>query len=157
MHWRAHREWYYNRRLLEEALEVARTLDVPVLFHTGEFKECHAGVFLDVCRGHDDLTFVLAHGCPIDETMEVLAQCSNAYVDTAFMPVGNAVSLVQNGFTQRMLFGTDAPINLLFYKDMTTTEYIQRCWTSLQRELPLETYTNILSNTVYHSWKYLQS
>ena len=154
MHWKAHREWFYNRRLLAQALDVARTLDVPVLLHTGDFKECHAEVFLKVCCEHDDLTFVLAHGCPIAETLEVLAKCSNAYVDTAFMPVDNVVSLLQNGFAQRILFGTDAPINSLFHKEMTTTEYIQGCWTSLQRDLPSEEYSQIVSNTIYRSWKY---
>ena len=151
MHWRAHREWFYNRPLQLRGLEVARHLQVPVLLHTGDFKECHASVFLDICRQHEDLSFVLAHGWPIDETMEVLAKCSNAYVDTAFMPVVNAVALVQNGFAGRMLFGTDAPINLLFYKDRTTTEYIKECLTSLQRELSLEAYSQILSNTLYVS------
>ena len=149
MHWRAHREWYYNRPLLAHALDVARRLRVPVLLHTGDFKECHASVFLDVCRQHEDLIFVLAHGWPVFETMEVLTQCVNVYVDTAFMPVVDAVSLAQNGFADRMLFGTDAPINQLFYKDMTTVEYIRDCLTTLQRELPLETATQILSNTLY--------
>lgn len=149
MHWRAHREWYYNRPLLARALDVARCLRVPVLLHTGDFKECHASVFLDICRQHEDLTFVLAHGWPVVETMEVLAQCGNVYVDTAFMPVVDAVSFVQNGFAGQMLFGTDAPINQLFYKDMTTSKYIRDCLITLQRELPPETFAQILSNTLY--------
>ena len=149
MHWKAHREWFYNRKLLCNALEVARWLEVPVLFHTGNFRECKAGVFMDICKQYDDLRFVLAHGRPIDETMVVLSQCSNAYVDTAFMSIKDVATLVKNGFTQRTLFGTDAPINQLFYKDMTTVEYIRDCLTTLQRELPLETATQILSNTLY--------
>ncbi len=152
MHWKAHREWFYNSPLLARALDVARRLRVPVLLHTGNYKECHASVFLDICRHHEDLTFVLAHGCPIDETMEVMRLCTNVYVDTAFMPVANAVVLVQNGFAGRMLLGTDAPINLLFYKEMTTAEYIRDCLASLQRELPPDAYTLMLSNTPYHPW-----
>lgn len=149
MHWRAHREWYYNRPLLARALDVARHLRVPVLLHTGYFKECHASVFLDICRQYEDLTFVLAHGSPVGETMEVLTQCGNVYVDTAFMPISNTKVLVQNGFADRILFGTDTPINQLFYKDMATTEYIKDCLTSLQKELPLEAYNRILLNTLY--------
>lgn len=70
-------------------------------------------------------------------------------IDTAFMPVVDAVSLVQKGFAGKMLFGTDAPINQLFYKDMTTSKYIKDCLITLQRELPPETFAQILSNTLY--------
>ncbi|MBR3454610.1 MAG: amidohydrolase family protein [Bacteroidaceae bacterium] len=150
MHWKAHREWFYNRPLLMDALDVARCLQVPVLLHTGDFKECHARVFLNLCRQHEDLTFVLAHGWPIGETMEVLALCSNTYVDTAFMPVEDVMTLAHNGFTQRTLFGTDAPINQVFYKEMTTPQYIKYCLTTLKNKLPPETYEQIVSNVLYH-------
>ncbi len=149
MHWQAHREWYYNRKLLHNALEVARWMDVPVLLHTGIYKECHARVFLDICLDYQDLTFVLAHGRPIDETMEIISRCSNTYVDTAFMPVEDVITLVHNGFAQRILFGTDAPINLLFYKNMTTAEYIKSCLLALQDKFPVSIYNKIMSNQLY--------
>ena len=53
LHWRANREWYYNRKILHNALEVARWMEVPVLLHTGNFKECHASVFLDLCKQYN--------------------------------------------------------------------------------------------------------
>lgn len=150
LHWRAHREWFYNRKLLLSALNVARRLHVPVLLHTGDSKECHARVFLDICTSNKDLTFVLAHGWPIDETMEILSCCNNVYVDTAFMPIEDLVALVNNNFTQRILFGTDAPINLLFYKEMSTVQYIQYCLSNMQKTIAPEAYKQILSNTIYH-------
>lgn len=150
LHWRAHREWFYNRKLLQSALNVARQLRVPVLLHTGDSKECHARVFLEICTNNQDLNFVLAHGWPIDETMEILSRCNNVYVDTAFMPIEDVLALVKNHFTQRVLFGTDAPINLLFYKEMSTVQYIQYCLSILQKTIPLEAYEQILSNTIYH-------
>lgn len=150
LHWRAHREWFYNRKLLLSALNVARRLHVPVLLHTGDSKECHARVFLDICTSNKDLTFVLAHGWPIDETMEILSCCNNVYVDTAFMPIEDLVALVNNNFTRRILFGTDAPINLLFYKEMSTVQYIQYCLSNMQKTIAPEAYKQILSNTIYH-------
>ena len=149
LHWRAHREWFYNRKLLLSALNVARRLHVPVLLHTGDSKECHARVFLDICTSNKDLTFVLAHGWPIDETMEILSCCNNVYVDTAFMPIEDLVALVNNNFTQRILFGTDAPINLLFYKEMSTVQYIQYCLSNMQKAIAPEAYKQILSNKIY--------
>lgn len=126
LHWQAHREWYYNRKLLHNALEVARSLQVPVLLHTGNFKECHAEVFFDVCKKYDSLDYVLAHGRPIHETIEVLSACRNVRVDTAFMPDEDVKLLCDNGFSERILFGTDAPINHIHNKDLSTALYIQK-------------------------------
>ena len=146
LHWQAHREWYYNHKILHIALDIARRIKVPVLFHTGDFKECHAKVFIDVCKHFSDLDYVLAHGWPIDETMEVMAQCPNVRVDTAFMPVEDVKLLCDNGFAERVLFGTDAPINLLFYKDMTTADYIKWCISNLKDTLTPEQFETVMKN-----------
>lgn len=149
MHWKAHREWYYNRKLLHKALEVARRLEVPVLFHTGVYDECKAGVFMDICKQYEDLTFVLAHGRPIDETLCVLRDCPNSFVDTAFMPIEDVVVLVQNGFAERILFGTDAPINRIYYKELSTSTYIQTCYENIKSVLPEAIFYKIMSNQIY--------
>ena len=149
MHWEAHHEWYYNRKLLQLALDVARRLQVPVLLHTGEFKECKASVFMDVCRMNDDLTFVLAHGRPIKETIDVLSVCGNVFVDTAFMPVEHIAEIVQKGFVNRVLFGTDAPINKLFFPQLSTKNYILRCSEEFQSAITKEQYERIQFNMIY--------
>jgi len=149
MHWKAHREWFYNRKLLHNALEVARWLEVPVLFHTGDFKECKAGVFEEICKQYDDLTFVLAHGRPLDETKNVLEACANVYVDTAFMPASHVRLLADTGLSDRILFGTDVPINLLFFEGLSVTDYIKRSLSELKEVLLPEQYDRIISNQLY--------
>lgn len=149
MHWKAHREWYYNHRLTAQALDIARKLQVPVLLHTGEYRECRASVFMDMCRQNDDLTFVLAHGRPLDETMGVLSECGNTCVDTAFMPAEDTEALVKHGFGDRVLFGTDAPINRLFFPELSTTDYIARCYAELQDRLTTDAFSCIQSNILY--------
>lgn len=149
MHWKAHREWYYNRKLLHNALEVARWLQVPVLLHTGNFKECKSGVFMNICKQYDDLTFVLAHGRPLDETWVVMKECPNVYVDTAFMPAGHVKELADAGYSKRILFGTDAPINLLYNKDVSTTDYIRTNLKDLHNTLLPKQYEIIMSNRLY--------
>ncbi len=149
MHWMAHREWYYNKKLMNDALDVARKLSVPVLLHTGNFKECHAGVFKTICQNNPDLTFVLAHGRPIDETLGILTQCANTYVDTAFMPIEDFKIMVEAGFSKRILFGTDVPINLLFYKDMTTADYIKSSIETIKKEFLPSVQNQVFSNKVY--------
>jgi hypothetical protein len=148
-HWRAHCEWYNNRKLLHNALEIARWLDVPVLMHTGEYDVCHAGVFKEVCLSYNDLSFVLAHGRPLDETIDVLSSCSNTYVDTAFMPATEVKQLADSGFCDRVLLGTDAPINQLFYKDIDTSEYIRNYISELRKLLSEEQFETIVNNILY--------
>jgi len=149
MHWKAHREWYYNRKLMHNALEVARWLQVPVLLHTGNFKECKAGIFMDICKQYDDLSFVLAHGRPFDEAKNVLKECPNVYVDTAFMPADEVKDLADAGYSKRILFGTDAPINLLYNKDVSTADYIRKNLVELQSTLSSKQYETIISNKLY--------
>ena len=149
LHWQAHREWYYNRKLLHKALEIARRLQVPVLFHTGEFKECKAEVFMNICKQDDDITFVLAHGRPLNETIDVLSKCPNTHVDTAFMPASHVKILIDAGFIHRILFGTDAPINLLYYKNMSITQYIKVQIKNLQKELTPDQFETLMKNRLY--------
>lgn len=123
-HFKSHPEWSRNRELLHKGLDVARKLEVPVMFHTGNFECCHAGLFKNVILENSGLTFVLAHGRPIDETIDILKSCSNTYVDTAFMSMTDLKELVTEGLSDRILFGTDAPINKVFYKNICTSDYI---------------------------------
>ena len=149
MHWEAHREWYYNKKLLHNALEIARWIEVPVLFHTGDFKECKASVFMDICKQYNDLTYVLAHGRPLDEAKNVLEECPNVYVDSAFMPADQVKELADAGYSNRILFGTDVPINLLYNKEMSAADYIRNCLTELQDTLSPEQLKIIISNKLY--------
>lgn len=125
IHSEAHPEWAHNKALLDKALNVARNLDVPILVHTGNFSSCHAGLFKDVIAENSDLTFVLAHGRPINETIEILQCCHNVYVDTAFMPKEDLYQLAELGLSDKILFGTDVPINTVFFKYISTSDYIR--------------------------------
>lgn len=125
MHWGAHPEWAHNAKLVERGLGVAKQLKVPVLLHTGNYENCHAGKFAEIIQNNNDLTFVLAHGRPIEEAIELINKCSNVFVDTAFMPMSDLRKILDIGLIDKVLFGTDAPINRVFYKDMDTVSYIK--------------------------------
>ena len=149
MHWGAHREWFYNDKLVQDVLKLARTNRLPILLHTGGAKECDAIVFKRLCNENDDITFVLAHGRPIDQAIEVLKSCSNSYVDTAFMPADHVKELADAGYSNRILFGTDAPINLLYNREVSATDYIRNCLKELQDTLSPEQFKLIISNKLY--------
>ena len=75
----------------------------------------------------------------------------DVFVDTAFMPVEDVVILVQNGFTGRILFGTDAPINRIYYKELSTAAYIKSCYEEIKSEVPEHTFREIMSNRIYQN------
>ena len=65
----------------------------------------------------------MAHGRPIDETISVMKQCPNTFVDTAFMPTENILSLVNEGFVKRILWGTDYPIIKFYERNINYCKY----------------------------------
>ena len=101
---------------IEMAIDIARNLQVPLLFHTGSREESDAGSYLEHIKKNPDVTFILAHSRPIDQTINVMKQCPNAWSDTAFTPTEDVAQLIQNGFADRVMFGTDYPLHLYFYK-----------------------------------------
>lgn len=125
LHFCAHPEWAHNAKLLQKAIDVAQRLHLPVLLHTGNEENCCAGQFRELIYQNPMVTFVLAHGRPIDEAIEIMRECRNVYVDTAFMPMQDLARLNKEGMSDKVLFGTDAPINELFYKHISTKEFIK--------------------------------
>lgn len=108
------------------------------MFHSGNEDFCHTGLFKRIIEENKDLTFVLAHGRPINETIDVLRCCNNSYVDTAFMPMSDIKLLVKSGLSERILFGTDAPINRVFFNNIITADYIRAQVKTFQEALGID-------------------
>jgi uncharacterized protein len=104
--------WPPNGNHFKQIIDLASVMQVPILIHSGGNKKCDAGSYLRVIKKHPEQMFILAHGRPIDEAVSVLKQTSNAYVDTAFMPLEDIKLLVDNAFEEKILFGTDFPITI---------------------------------------------
>ena len=149
LHWGAHREWYYNKKLLYKVLALAQEKSLPILLHTGESKECQPSVFKSIINEFSNLSFVLAHGRPIKQTLNILQSCPNTFVDTVFMPIEHISLLIEDNKCDRMLFGTDTPINMVFDKTLSTVDYIKQCLEMLRGVTSIEQFNIITSNTIY--------
>ena len=102
-------------KCFRRVFEIARELGLFVKVHTGEKNEwCNAGNFGHICKIYRDVPVILAHGRPLSPTIYVLMKNPNAYVDTSFMPHNQLRNLIhvarEQGFIDRILFGTDTPI-----------------------------------------------
>lgn len=95
---------------LKRAFDIAKEHKIFVMLHTGEREECEAGLYNRICSAYADVPVVLAHGRPVQQTVGMLQDCPNTFVDTSFMPYEHLQKLLEAGFTDRILFGTDTPI-----------------------------------------------
>ena len=117
--------WRPDGKELHRVVNIARDKNLPVLLHTGEHDICRAGVYKNICCEFPDVKIILAHGRPIDECIDVMKECPNAYTDTAFMPVEDIVKLNDSGLIERVLWGSDFPVMTYFY-DMPAKDYYKQ-------------------------------
>lgn len=115
--------WQENEECMDYVVRLCQELRIPLLIHTGERNSCEVRHFVPIIERHPSQIFVLAHGRPISETIVVMERYPNVWVDTAFMPVDHMVKLASAGLTDRILWGTDVPINKYFFKDNSTSIY----------------------------------
>lgn len=126
LHFVSHPEFYYNPELILRLFEMEYFRGKPVLIHTGEYPTCHASVFERIIAGHKDRIFILAHGRPLDEAAFLVSKHENAYVDTAFMPEKDIVQLLRSGLEDKVLWGSDLPINTYVYPRLRSERYLEK-------------------------------
>lgn len=118
IHSYARKEWANMPDKISSVIEVAYKKSVPVMFHTGGWRGSNAIQFYKYCREFPEVTFILAHGKPISQTLMVLKGAKNAYVDSSFMPFENIKQICDEGMSDRILFGTDFPVMKSFWPDV---------------------------------------
>ena len=95
---------------LEHILTVAEARNLPVQIHCGEDPTVRPAVWLPFVLRHPGVRCDFAHLRPLEETLEALRRCPNLFVDSAFASVDTALQVCAAGFANRLLFGTDFPI-----------------------------------------------
>lgn len=120
-------KWDPKGKSLRRVFHIASERNIPLLLHTGGSPHTDAGVYSDVCSQFPDVMVVLAHGRPVEQAIAVMKRCHNVHVDTAFMPVKDIKQIVASGLSDRIIFGTDSPIDRWFYpKQSQITRYKNR-------------------------------
>lgn len=116
-------EWNPRGSLFAEVIDIARELSLPLLIHTGCDDCCRADLYEDAIKCNPDITFVLAHGRPIESALGIAHRYDNAYVDTAFMPIEHIKSFVDSGLSDKLLWGSDLCIPKYFNTGMNLRSY----------------------------------
>jgi len=105
----------YSETLIEKVFEFAVNNSLPLLIHTGGRPEAEPLRFEKFIKDYPDVETILAHGRPIDQAYKIIKQYSNAYVDTAFMPINDINFLIEKGLKDKIIFGSDYPIDSYFH------------------------------------------
>lgn len=119
-------DWEPCSGQFEEVADIALELNVPLLIHTGNNECCLCGKYEKLVEAHPNVTFILAHGRPVDDALRMVSLYDNAYVDTAFMPIEDIAKFLHGGYDKKLLWGTDMCIPHHFFPKENLTEYYKR-------------------------------
>ncbi len=118
-------DWQLDGEQFQEVIDIARELALPILIHTGIDTCCIAHKYETLYNRNPDITFILAHGRPNNEALRLAKRYDNVFVDSAFMPVEEMKSFVDNNLSNKLLWGTDMCIPQYFYPDVDLKTYYQ--------------------------------
>ena len=118
IHPRAHNwdiEDSFTSELFTETCNYAATKVLPIIIHTGESPEDNPNKFIKWFEMFPTVQFVLAHCRPIDTVIHILHRYNNIYGDSSFVPEEYLIKLQDAGLSDRILYGTDYPVNSSAY------------------------------------------
>lgn len=134
-------------------LRVAKKLNIPIIFHTGDDSNCNAGRFETIIRQHIDQQFILAHSKPIGEVQEMMLNYPNILCDTSFQTAENIASLVNIGLEDRILWGSDYPIPKYYYREADMMSYYAQEWHKLKRRMKDSCFNRISFSNFLTVWQ----
>ena len=111
---------------LNRVLALAVQRELPVLIHTDDDPDSCPMRFDDLISKHPQVQIVLAHGRPLDQAIQLMKRHDNVAVDTAFMPIAHIKRLIREGYSDRILFGSDIPADRCFYSSSPARRYARR-------------------------------
>lgn len=136
-------EWNPKDELFAEVLDISRELRLPLLIHTGNEECCKADIYEQAIRNNPDITFILAHGRPVESAIHIATIFDNAYVDSAFMPLGHMKMFVESGLSEKLLWGTDMCIPKHFNRDLDMATYYRSKLQAFQDVCTLRQYEQV--------------
>jgi predicted TIM-barrel fold metal-dependent hydrolase len=127
-----------QNEVLHTIFHYAGENDLPILIHTGESGVDSPDRFEKFFEEYPAARVILAHGRPIDKTIEMMRRFDNVECDTAFMSEESVHALVSAGLASRVLLGSDFPItqymeNRNNHTDITLPEQYKKDIAVLQK------------------------
>ncbi len=110
---------YYSKTAVdspevEKYIRLAEKYNLPIIIHTGGCDEASPKRVYNAAKKFPNVNFIMAHmglGTDNSEAIELICSLPNLYGDTAWVPIRSTVSLIEKSSSEKILFGTDNPID----------------------------------------------
>ncbi len=144
---------------LEPVYELAMKYNLPVVSHTGGCEEAMSVHLYNAAKTHPQLDFVMVHmdlGTDNKTALDLLGRLPNLYGDTTWVPVETTVEAIRRYGSQKMLFGTDNPIDgadTLLHNKAGDRSLYQEYFHELKERLGAEEYADLMfrnAQRVFH-------
>lgn len=136
-------EWKPQSGQLEEVVDIAFELSIPLLIHSGNDSCSLCGRFEYLIAQNFNVIFIIAHGRPHSDALRLAKMYPNVYIDSAFMTIDNMMDYVNNKLEHKLLWGTDVCIPQLFYPKIGLVDYYSNKLFALRQKCNLEQFENI--------------
>lgn len=138
--------WHPNGTAIRQVFSLAQTKNIPIMLHTGGRAKSDAGSYFHICSDFPNVKVILAHSRPIDETIGIMRQCSNVYVDTSFVAMEKIKMFDSEGLINRVLFGTDFPIPIFFTNETNLQVWYLKNISEIMSSIGVASFKTIASN-----------
>lgn len=104
----------FNSSEVERYVQLAERFGIAIVTHTANDANSHPKLVSELARRYPSVNFVLYHmGLTEDsrEAIDLITEIPNLYGDCCWVPPPNVLRAIQTCGSDRMLFGTDNPIN----------------------------------------------
>jgi hypothetical protein len=115
-------DWYVHIQSLENVFIVAKERMLPIFLHTGGHPTCDAEAYLTIIKKYPEVKAILYHSRPAGQTAMVLRACENAWAEVSFMPLADVKKLLDEFGNQRVVFGSDHPIQKHFFPNVPVAD-----------------------------------
>ncbi len=135
---------------LEPVYTLARDFGLTVVSHTGGIEQARSIHLYNAAKAHPDINFVMVHmdlGTDNSEALDLLGKLPNLYGDTTWVPVKTTVEAIKRCGSEKMLFGTDNPIDgkdTLLHNRTGDRSLYQQYFNELKEMISPEDYENLM-------------
>ena len=138
-------QWQQDDQRLTSVFSLAHDMNFPIVMHTGWTPESEANKFFNLYRRYPEVKSILAHGRPIDQAIQVASECKNVYIDLSYMPVKDIYMFLNACGPERILFGTDFPLDRYYYPNASIVGRYKR---------RVNTLVECFGEKLFHKWCY---
>lgn len=146
-------EWQVGSAKMKSLISLAHSLEIPLLIHTGYDIICRSDKYEKEIASNPDVMFILAHGRPLDASLTILKSYPNVYVDTAFMSPEDIVKLVKLGYENRILWGSDFPIYIIYYPKINPIYYYRHRLNYIKKRIDSSAFAKITYRNAVNLFK----